>query len=274
MSSPRCSSQFPHTNAAALDTLLRRDDVWRGHSQAFIPRDAVDTGYEALNTVLIHKGWPQACLIELGQKHFTGTWLLLGHAAKHQACEAGGLIVLLNPPAQPYAVALLQQGIPLERVLVLTPQTKADFIACFVALARSSACAMLVAWQPKQKLSYAELRKCQLATHDNHGLYILFRHRSALQQSSPAALRMLVAVQARAILVECIKQRGTLPGVNISLPLPDTWFSTATYRNLYHLLDEPLYRQANATPWLQETVVPLRRPHRMARNIVKGRGYG
>ena len=239
----------------SLESLLRRKDIWRGHSQAFVAQASVDTGYSELNSALLHGGWPQGCLVELGQSHFAGTWFLLGHAVASQVRQHSGLIALLNPPAQPYAVALLKLGIPLEQVLVLTPRNKADFIACFVELARSSACPMLVAWQPSQKLSYTELRKCQLATHEQRGLYILCRHNSALEQSSPAALRLRVSIQAREMLLECVKQKGKLPGARISLPLADSYFSTVSYKNLDEFVDEPLCHQALATPWLQERVV-------------------
>lgn len=241
---------------SSLDELLRRNDVWRGHSQVFVPQASIDTGHPTLNSALIHKGWPEACLVELGQSNAAGTWLLFSHAARSVSGmdlglglapgsdvrsgfsgaaskpDEGGVIVLLNPPAAPYAVGLLRLGIPLERVWIITPQNKADFIACFVELARSPACRMLMSWQPKQRLSYTELRKCQLATHERAGLYVLFRHESALTQSSPAALRIRVVVSEQHLELEFLKQKGKVPNAKVLLSLPDYWFSSGPYKSL------------------------------------------
>lgn len=227
------TASVPGTVKGSLDleALLRRGDVWRGHSRRFVPCQTIDSGHPLLNTALVQQGWPQACLIEIGQCESVATWHLFAHSARllaglgdDPAWESGsGLIVLLNPPATPFAVALQQSGLPPERVLAVSPSDKADFVACFVELARSQACSMLLSWQPKQKLSYAELRKCQLATHEQAGLYVLFRHRHALAQSSPAALRIHVSPQRDALHLLIQKQKGNLRRAELCLELPDNW---------------------------------------------------
>ncbi len=249
------------SGSPSLEALLRRKDVWRGHSQAFVGQKAWDTGHDVLNALLLQRGWPESNLIELGQKHLAGTWFLLAPAASSligmaEACR--GVLVLLNPPAEPYAEGLSQAGFVLDRVLLVQTRSKNDFLASFLELARSPACQMLMAWQPRQRLSYAELRKCQLAVQEQAGLYFLLRHHSALSQSSPASLRLNMHVEARSLQVELIKQRGKLPGAAVHIPLPDAWFSTGAYAGLMQSSDTPLYQQANATPWLSNNVLSLR----------------
>jgi protein ImuA len=235
---PSCSPPTNKNGAPSLDSLLRRGDIWRGHSQAFITNAAISTGYEALDAQLLHKGWPEACLIELAQPKVAASWLLFSEAAKHISCEGQrdtrGMVILLNPPYIPYAVALLQMGIPLDRLLVVQIETKADFVRCFVDLCQSKACSMLLSWQPKTALSYSELRKCQLATHEQAGLYVLFRHSSVLKQSSPAALRVELKTRINAFDLFLVKQKGKLHNAKISLPLPESWFSQAPYSDLDH----------------------------------------
>lgn len=224
ISDPTKTNPAATSPAIALEHLLRRGDVWRGHSQHFAPRLTLDSGHEALNAALLNKGWPLGSLIEVCQQEpGQSEWLLLKPALLK---TTDGYVVLLNPPATPFAQSLLQAGIDLERVLVVQTQNKADFLASFSELARTQACDALLAWQPKQALSYTELRKCLLAAADGQGLYLLFRPLSARQQSSPAALRLAVDIQTTELQVAIFKQKGLLPKQQtqaIKLTLPTSW---------------------------------------------------
>lgn len=209
-------------NTTDLTQLLERADVWRGYSQRFAPQAVIDTGYAALNAGLLCRGWPVGCLVEICQQNLAHTeWLLLTPAL-HKT--PGGFIVLLNPPAMPFGQALVQMGLDLERILIVQTANKADFLASFLELARAQACDAVLAWQPRQPLSYTELRKCLLATAEGTGLYVLFRPASMREQSSPASLRLLVELTAADLQVTIFKQKASLQtgqqgAINLTLPL-------------------------------------------------------
>jgi len=228
------------TNPPSLEQLLRRGDVWRGQSQQFVPQAALDTGYAELNEHLLNHGWPLASLVEIDQPGGSraigdnigcGEWLLLAPALR-QLKE--GYIVLLNPPAMPFAQGLIQAGMDLDRLLIVETEKKADFLASFTELARASICVALMAWQPKQNLTYTELRKCQLACNDGQGLYMLFRPLTAQQQSSPAALRLRTKLNFQALEIQITKQKGSLNKEHqaIHLPVPETWLPQAPHAQL------------------------------------------
>lgn len=206
-----------------LEQLLRRGDIWRGHSGHFVRQPVVDSGHPSLNSLLLQGGWPQSCLMELGQAGLgQGEWLLLLPAI----LQAQGLVVLLNPPAIPFAQGLLQAGVDLERLLVVNAAAKADFVAAWVELARAASCERLLAWEPSRGLSYTELRKCQLASAEGQGLYWLFRPLARLAQSSPAQLRLRLVQDASALTLELIKQKGghqSCLNRPVHLPLPEAW---------------------------------------------------
>lgn len=227
------------TAPPSLEQLLRRSDVWRGDSQRFAPRIALDSGYPALNAALLNKGWPLGSLIEVCQQQPNHSeWLLFTPALLH---TPGGYLVLLNPPAIPFAQGLIQAGIDLERVLVIRSGNKADFLASFTELARTPACNALLAWQPASGLSYTELRKCLLAAADGRGLYIVFRPESARHQSSPATLRVLTEAQSAALTVNIFKQKGQLQqsrAHTLKLPIPDAWQELLPHRHLDKDADE------------------------------------
>ncbi len=205
-----------------LEDVLARPDIWRGYTRGFAPQPAIDTGYTALNTELLCQGWPVSSLIEVCQQNLSHSeWLLMVPALLK---TPGGYIVLLNPPATPFCQALIQAGLDLERILIVQTSSKADFLASFLELTRAEACDAVLAWQPKQALSYTELRKCLLATADGSGLYVLFRPASLRQQSSPAGLRLLTEINAGNLQITIFKQKGLLQTqqprpINLSLPI-------------------------------------------------------
>lgn len=249
-------------NPPSLDQLLQRGDIWRGQSQHLLSYAAWDTGYKELNDKLLNQGWPIACLVEICQtggktesgypgSHTNATsqgeWLLLAPAIR-QIKE--GYTVLLNPPAVPFAAGLIQAGINLDRLLVVEAETKMDFLASFVELARAEICVAVLAWQPKQSLSYTELRKCQLACSNGRGLYFLFRPISARQQSSPAAVRLCTWLHFQSLEVQIFKQKGSLSRVDeesIHLPLPVQWQPAVCHADL----DLSHEKAADVTPPLK-----------------------
>ena len=214
----------------SLEQLLLRDDTWLGHSQRFTTRAAVGTGYEALNSGLLNRGWPLGSLVEVCQQGMQGEWQLFTPAL----LEMPGLVVLLNPPAIPLSQAFIQAGLDLERLVVVAAPEKKHFIACFLELARASV-GTILAWQPEDSLSYTELRKCLLAASESTGLSVMFRPRNAQQQSSPAALRLFVQMLSTGLEVTLFKQKGQLQTQQprpIVLPLPNTWKAQPAYHAL------------------------------------------
>ncbi len=212
------------SDPTALDKLLRRGDIWRGHSQYFAPQQSMDTGYPDLNNALLSKGWPLGALVEVGLPVLQGycEWQLLTPVL--QGAQEGYL-VLLNPPALPFPQKLLQLGLNLDRLILVNTDNKADFVSGFIELTRSPSCNILVAWQPRQSLSYTDLRKCLLASATNPSLHILFRPQSQLQQSSPATLRLRCQWQAQQLVIHITKQKGVLSKhqQQINLPIPHPW---------------------------------------------------
>lgn len=244
----------PETPATiSLDQLLLRDDMWVGHSQRFTTRASVDTGYEELNRGLLSQGWPLGSLVEVCQQGMQAEWHLFTPAL----LDTPGLMVLLNPPAAPFSQAFIQAGMDLERLTVVTASEKKHFIACFVELSRAGVGAVL-AWQPKESMTYTELRKCQLAASEGTGLSVMFRPSSAQQQSSPATLRVYAQIIPTGLEITVFKQKGNLHTQQarpIVLPLPERWQVALPYQ----ALDQRSKGIAQgAKPRQRASVTPLR----------------
>ena len=104
--------------------------------------------------------------------------------------------------------------------------------------------------------SYTELRKCQLAATEGQGLYILFRPSAAVEQSSPAALRLNINLQAQDLQVHIFKQKGELGATAqpVLLPLPNNWQGFAPH----HLLDQTGKPKSNVVRLWPRRVGPQR----------------
>ena len=216
-----------------LAQLLRRKDVWRGHSHAFSEQAHWATGHNELDQALLHNGWPLSSLVEVCQAQNTHIeWFLLGPRLRHASTQ-GGYTILLNPPAQPYVPSLTQQKVNLDQLILVEAPTRADFVASLIEILKAPVCPLLLAWEPKQGLSYAELRKCQLATSGHPGLCVLFRQQRHQQQSSPASLRLSASLTAEFLELHIFKQRGKLTqNAPIQIALPQSWQALPLHKQL------------------------------------------
>jgi protein ImuA len=233
--------------SVSLEALLQRDDMWMGHSQRFATREAVTTGYEGLNARLLNKGWPLGSLVEVCQKGMQGEWQLFTPAL----LQLPGLIVLLNPPAAPFAQAFIQAGIDLDKLIVVEAKERNHFVSSFVEIARASVGSVL-AWQPNA-LTYTEMRKCSLAALDGSGLSIMFRHAAAQQQSSPAGLRLFAHQVPAGLEITIFKQKGhlqTQQAQPLVLSTPAHWAAMPAHNNLNHTARtrQPQHPPSNVTP--------------------------
>lgn len=237
-----------------LEQLLTREDIWRGQAGLRLDKQSLATGFGELDNQLRHGGWPLNGLIEICQSQDAhAEWLLMTHALVSQT----GYIVLLNPPATPFATALIQAGINLDQVLVVQSRNRSDFLSSFTELTQSAVCNALLAWEPGPKLlTYTDLRKCLLASKEGHGLYVLLRSSKAQRQSSPASLRLTLNLDPQHLRVQIFKQQGALQEhASIALPLPGTWAPVPAHHEFDQIgLPTPRPRKAPR----KASVTPLR----------------
>lgn len=196
--------------AGELSRILEHPAIWRGRSAARL--QTLPTGFPALDEGLPGGGWPRAGLIEvlpacLGVGELS---LLLPALAAVTRRPEARWCAWIAPPLQPFAPALAQCGMELERVLVVQARSKdpdgKSALWAFEQTLRSGACDMVLAWL--RSALPQQIRRLHLAAERGATLGVLFRPRQAAQDSSPAALRLAV---------EPAVQRGAKPGARITL---------------------------------------------------------
>ena len=189
--------------------------VWRGFNKQFGVTHA--TGFEALDAQLPGGGWPAAALTEiLLERHGVGELSLLMPAmARLCASDADGLagwIIWIAPPFIPYAPALSRHGLDLNRMLLVhAPAARNAGLWAAEQALRAKSCAAVLAWV--RTADQTALRRLQLAAERARCWTVLFRPATALQQRSPAALRLRLTRTGSMSRIEILKCRGARPGV-------------------------------------------------------------
>jgi hypothetical protein len=198
-----------------LSRLLEHPAIWRGRSGA--RARTLPTGFAALDEGLPGGGWPHAGLIEILPTCFgVGELsLLLPALAAATRRPQARWCAWVGPPLQPFAPALAQCGVALERVLVVQAAKKKEAggksaLWAFEQTLRSGACDIALAWlrsaQPRQ------IRRLHLAAQHGATLGVLFRPREAARDSSAAVLRVAVEPAAPGARVTLLKSRGGAHG--------------------------------------------------------------
>jgi hypothetical protein len=192
MSRAPLSSPAPDTSPAIATLLASAPQLWRGREPNRSQR-TLGTGQARLDKRLPGGGWPLGAVTELiASTHGLGEFSLL-FPALAELSHKGEWLVLIDPPWIPYPAALQGQGLALERLLLVrTASTGESLWACEQALQGSRGGAVL-AWPEltgHKPISFARLRRLQLAAEAGAKAAFLFRPDSMRNTASPAALRL------------------------------------------------------------------------------------
>jgi len=184
--------------------------VWRG-KVASVARAVIPTGFHELDRAL-GGGWPLGALTEiLVDGYGIGELGLLMPAltalTKEDPAKPKKWVAWVAPPFVPYAPALQQHGVNIDRLLMIHPTSgsKSRLWAIEQAI-RSGSSAGVLAWVVAA--DDVILRRLQLAAEEQGCWVLLFRPASTRLQRSPAALRIYLSQR-----VEIVKCRGGRPGV-------------------------------------------------------------
>ena len=215
----------------SLKPIINRPDTWRGmdlgsplHTQPLSANsdwhalDALPTGFKALDDQLALRGWPMmGCVEILTDGNGMGAMGLLLPTMEKLGSQPRWL-TFIAPPNTPYAPLLAARGIPTEQILIVHPKSREELLWATEQAIRSTTCSAVFSWLGAGDYRYAELRRLQLAATENDTLSIIFRHREAEDQHTPACLRLVSRGYRQ---IDILKQRGGKPAANLVLDPED-----------------------------------------------------
>ena len=190
--------------------------IWRG-TAASVARAVIPTGFGELDSHLPGGGWPIGAITEIfvdgyGIGELGLLMPALAALTKADPAKPPKWVAWIAPPFVPYAPALQQHGLNLDRLLMIHPTAgNKNRLWAIEQVVRSGSSAGVLAW-----VAAAEdviLRRLQLAAEDQGCWVLLFRPASASQQRSPAALRIRLSQARAGTRVQIFKCRGGRPSV-------------------------------------------------------------
>ncbi|WGL16504.1 translesion DNA synthesis-associated protein ImuA [Microbulbifer bruguierae] len=201
-----------------LQQLLSRPDIWQLASQQRQLRTGISTGYRGLDALLSNRGWPRGATSELllDKGGIGEISLILPTLA--EMTRQNRMVVLIAPPHIPYAPALVQAGVRLEKLLILHPRGQRDQLWAAEQSLQSGACGALVSWQGKENPADKDLRRLQIAAREGDCLHFHFRPGSCASAPSPASLRLQLRSDGEQLAIQLLKQLNGRSGQRVHLP--------------------------------------------------------
>ncbi len=181
---------------------------------------AAPSGFAELDASLPGGGWPVGAVSELLPEAVGIGELSLLMPALSRLSRAERAIVWIAPPYLPYAPALAQAGVALERVLIVQACSAQESLWAAEQALRCPAVGAVLSW-PLQ-IADRNVRRLQLAAETGGSLGIVYRPAAALREHSPAALRLHLAPARAGLAVEIHKCRGGRAGMRLQLPMSRT----------------------------------------------------
>jgi hypothetical protein len=135
--------------------------------------------------------------------------------ALSRLARAGRYIAWIAPPYLPYAPALAQRGLPLQRLLIIRTRNLQESLWAAEQALRCPAFGAVLSWP--STIADKNVRRLQLAAEAGGSLGILYRPPEAAREHSPAALRLRLRAATDGLLVDIHKCRGGRADLRLQL---------------------------------------------------------
>ena len=182
--------------------------VWRGVDMVGAVARTVPTGFGALDAQLPGGGWPTQAVTELLlPQALRCEWRLLGPALP-ALLQEGGRIYLVAPSQPPHAGGLAQLGVPPAQLVWVRAVAPLERLWATEQILQAGPVGAVLAWLPQARPE--QIRRLQIHAQSCDAPVFLCRPEGALQQASPAPLRVGVTLGSDWVLqVHIPKRRGS-----------------------------------------------------------------
>ena len=197
--------------------------VWWGDTLGQTAVSAWPSGHARLDAHLPGGGWPRQAMTEVLQPPgLAAEWRLLAPALSALVAR-GASVLMIGPQHEPHLPGLAQWGLPPERVVWVHPATHTQRLWATEQALKADSLTAVLSWLPQAQPE--QLRRLQTCAARHQGLLFVFRPLSAASASSPAPLRLSLALDAEQadLQVRLLKRRGTTLNESISVQVPVAW---------------------------------------------------
>ena len=187
-----------------LQLLLNKRQLWRaGNTSPLTNHDALSSGFDELDTLLPHAGWPRNAVVELlSSDEGVGQLELLMPALSTLSRSRRQWIAWINPPHIPYATALSRADVVLDHLLIVQTKTQEESYWATEQCIQSGACSAVLTW-PGKSMPTKVIRRLQVACKAHAVWSVLFRPTEERANQSPAPFRLQLSPESH-----CFSQDG------------------------------------------------------------------
>lgn len=180
------------------------------------PKTITPSGWNVLDAFLPDGGWQSGSIVELMPDHIGIGELRLLMPTLARITQAERHIAFVSPPFIPFAPALNQQGIQLDRLFVINAQSTKDMLWCIEQTLRCKSFGAVLGW-PSQLVD-RDIRRLQLAAEAGSSIGFIYRSPRAAHEASPAAVRIQLAADVQNRLeLKILKCRGARSGIRMTI---------------------------------------------------------
>jgi cell division inhibitor SulA/protein ImuA len=212
---PRTAVSAAAPRTAAHTALRERLALLCRHGEWNRGAHTLSSGYAALDAALPGGGWPIGAITELLSDTAGIGELRLLLPALTRLARGGRYIAWITPPYLPYAPALAQRHLPLERLLVIEATGAQDSQWAAEQALRCPAVGAVLGWCAH--IVDRNVRRLQLAAETGGSFGILHRPARAAREASPAALRLWLWPAVDGLALRIHKARGGRAGPTLRL---------------------------------------------------------
>jgi protein ImuA len=203
------------------ELVIRLRDVIASGGRGATDLSPFSTGWPTLDRTL-PSGVRRGSLVELvGAGPGSGTGTVAGTLTR-AACRSPGVVVIVDPAGEFYPPALAASGVPLDRLIVVRPETDADALWAADQALRSRAAAAVWLW--RDRLTPVDSRRLKLSAADGGALGLVLRSDDK-RQSTAADVQLTVqplpSRRGRRLRVAVTRCRGGVPGAVAEIELDD-----------------------------------------------------
>jgi hypothetical protein len=203
-----------------ISQLKQRNIIWQG-MQAQTNIERIPSHICEIDQRL--QGLPAYGVFSVSSIMGIGELRLFSHYLRHK--QQQGTVVFVAPPAQLNAEFFVQEGLSLEKVLIVSSTKPNDAMWAVEQCLKSGCCSAVVYWGLVTEMT--QIRRCMLAAEQQHASLIMLHDCTSLSLSQPISLKMRLAPTATGVELNIYKQKAGSPlapfNVNLSRVWPDLY---------------------------------------------------
>ena len=196
--------------AETLEQLTRLCNLNR---EGVAPPAVEASGFAELDARLPHGGWQSGTIVELMPAEIGIGELRLLMPALARVTHSMRYVALVSPPFIPFAPALNNHGVRLDRLLVIRAEKNTDALWAIEQTLRCKSFGAVVGWP--ESIRDRDVRRLQLAAEAGRSTGFIYRSPIAAREASPAAVRMQLQTHEQGLLIDILKCRGSRGGSSV-----------------------------------------------------------